>query len=132
MEIWAYCLMPNHVHLIAVPASEDGLRKAIGEAHRRYTRYINFSKGWRGYLWQGRFSSYTMDETYLLVAAKYIEFNNVRADLVEEPWDYQRSSASAHFTEKDDDLVNVSPLLEIAGNWRDFLSEDISEQEEMF
>ena len=121
--------MPNHVHLIAVPASEDGLRKAIGEAHRRYTRYINFFKGWRCYLWQGRFSSYPMDETYLLVAARYIEFNPVRAGLAENPGDYQWSSAFAHFTGKDDDLVNVSPLLEIAGDWRDFLSEDISEQE---
>ena len=83
---------------------------------------------WRGYLWQGRFSSYPMDETYLLVAARYIEFNPVRAALVEDPWDYQWSSASAHLTEKDDDLVNVSPLREIAGDWRDFLSEDISEQ----
>jgi len=73
VEIWAYCLMPNHVHLVAVPASEDDLRRAIGEAHRRYTRYINFLKGWRGYLWQGRFSSYPMDETYLLAAARYIE-----------------------------------------------------------
>ncbi len=62
VEIWAYCLMPNHVHLVAVPASEEGLRKAIGESHRRYTRYINFLKGWRGYLWQERFSSYLMDE----------------------------------------------------------------------
>jgi len=129
VEIWAYCLMPNHVHLIAVPASEDGLRRAIGEAHRRYTRYINFLKGWRGYLWQGRFSSCPMDETYLLVAARYIEFNPVRAGLVEKPEDYQWSSTSAHLTGKDDDMVNVSPLLEIVGDWREFLSEDISEQE---
>jgi putative transposase len=42
VEIWSYCLMPNHVHLIAVPKTEDGLRRAIGEAHRRYTRRINF------------------------------------------------------------------------------------------
>jgi putative transposase len=70
-----------------------------------------------------------MDETYLLVAARYIEFNPVRAGLAENQWEYQWSSASAHFTEKDDDLVNVSPLLEIAGDWKDFLSEDISGQE---
>ena len=57
------------------------------------------------------------------------EFNPVRAGLVEKPGDYQWSSAFAHLTGKDDDLVNVSPLLEIAGDWRDFLSEDISEQE---
>jgi len=62
VEIWAYCLMPNHVHLVAVPSAEDGLRRAIGEAHRRYTRAINFREGWRGHLWQGRFSSHAMEE----------------------------------------------------------------------
>jgi len=45
VEVWAYCLMPNHVHLIAVPKSEDGLRRAISEAHRRYTRHVNFREG---------------------------------------------------------------------------------------
>ena len=60
VEVWAYCLMPNHVHLIAVPQSEDALARAIGEAHRRYTRRINFREGWRGYLWQGRFASFVM------------------------------------------------------------------------
>ena len=54
--------MPNHVHLIAVPVEESGLAKAIGEAHRRYTRYINFRQGWRGYLWQRRFASYAMEQ----------------------------------------------------------------------
>jgi putative transposase len=43
------CLMPNHVHLVMVPAEEDGLRTTLGEAHRRYTRYINFREGWRGH-----------------------------------------------------------------------------------
>ena len=50
VEIWAYCLMPNHIHLIAVPETKDGLNLAIGEAHRRYTRMINFREGWRGLL----------------------------------------------------------------------------------
>jgi putative transposase len=54
VEIWAYCLMPDHVHLIAVPQSVDGLKRAIGEVHRRYTRMVNFREGWRGHLWQGR------------------------------------------------------------------------------
>jgi putative transposase len=45
VEVWAYCLMPNHIHMIAVPETEDGLRRAIGEAHRRYTRRINFREG---------------------------------------------------------------------------------------
>jgi putative transposase len=58
--------MPNHVHLIAVPQSEDGLRRAIGEAHRRYTSHVNFRPKWHGHLWQGRFASFVMDEPYLL------------------------------------------------------------------
>ncbi|MDY7030586.1 MAG: hypothetical protein SVY10_01585 [Thermodesulfobacteriota bacterium] len=71
-----------------------------------------------------------MDETFLLIAARHIECNPVRAALVENPWDYQWSSASAYFTEKNDDLVNVSPLTcEIADDWRYFLSEVISKQE---
>ena len=82
VEIWTYCLMPNHTHIIAVPSTEDGLRWAIGEAHRRYTRRINFREKWRGYLWQGRFASFVMDEPYLLAAARYIELNPVRAGLV--------------------------------------------------
>ena len=56
VEIWAYCLTPNHVHLIAVPQSADGLKRAIGKVHRRYTRMVNFREGWRGHLWQGRFA----------------------------------------------------------------------------
>ncbi len=65
VEIWGYCLMPNHVHLIAVPKVAEGLRLAIGEAHRRFTRYINFRMKWRGHLWQERFASFPMDEAHL-------------------------------------------------------------------
>lgn len=51
-QIWAYCLMPNHIHLVMVPNEEDGLRTVLGEAHRHYTRHVNFREGWRGHLWQ--------------------------------------------------------------------------------
>jgi putative transposase len=70
VEFWCYCLMANHVHLIAVPASENALRQAIGEGHWRYTRRINFRERWRGHLWQGRFASFVMDESCLLAAAQ--------------------------------------------------------------
>jgi putative transposase len=92
VEILAYCLMPNHVHLIAVPQSADGLGRAIGEAHRRYTRMINFRERWRGHLWQGRFASFVLDEPYLLTAARYVELNPVRAGLVGAPSRYRWSS----------------------------------------
>ena len=122
VDIWAWCLMPNHVHLIAVPESEESLARAIGEAHRRYTRRINFREGWRGHLWQERFASFPMDESYLIAAARYLEMNPVQARLVERPEDYPWSSARAHIEGKDDDLAKVAPLLAIVGDWRGFLS----------
>jgi len=104
IEVWAYCLMPNHVHLVAVPEREESLARGIGEAHRRFTRHINFKKGWKGYLWQGRFGSFPMDEDYLLAACRYVELNPVRAKLVERPEEFRWSSAKAHLSGKDDGL----------------------------
>ena len=129
VEIWSYCLMPNHVHLVAVPKSADGLRRAIGEAHRRYTRHVNFREGWRGHLWQGRFASFVMDEAYLLAAARYIERNPLRARLVSKPGDYAWSSAGAHLKGKDDGLVKVAPLRELISDWRSFLAAADTEEE---
>jgi putative transposase len=128
VEIWAYCLMPNHVHLIAVPESEDGLRRGIGEAHRRYSRMINFREDWRGHLWQGRFASFPMDESYLLAAAQYVEMNPVRARLVQDAASWPWSSARAHLSGLDDKLVKVAPLLEMAGDWRLFLGAATDEE----
>jgi putative transposase len=119
--------MPNHVHLIAVPADESGLTKAVGEAHRRYTRYINFRMGWRGYLWQGRFASYAMDQHHLIAAARYVELNPVRAGIVKYPEDYPWSSAKAHLAHKDDELVKAEPLLNIVSNWDKLLASGLPE-----
>ena len=79
-EISAYCLMPNHIHLIATPLIGGSLAMAISETHRNYTRYINFREKWKGYLWQGRFSSYVLNEKYLLSAIKYILLNPVKSE----------------------------------------------------
>ncbi len=117
VEIWAYCLMTNHVHLIAVPETENALGLAIGEAHRRYTRHVNSREGWRGHLWQGRFASFPMDERYLLATARYVELNPVRARMVRRAEDYTWSSARAHLAGTDDQLVRVKPLLEIVDDW---------------
>lgn len=121
-QVWAYCLMPNHVHLVMVPKHEDGLRTALGEAHRRYTRRINFRNGWRGHLWQERFHSFVMDEQYLLSTVRYVELNPVTAKLCREPGDWRWSSARAHLEGKDERLVNVWPMLERVGDWSSFLS----------
>lgn len=128
VRVWAYCLMPNHVHLILVPPSEDSLCRAVGEAHRRYTRRVNFRKGWRGHLWQGRFASFVMDEPYLLAATRYIERNPVKAKRVARAEHWPWSSAAAHVdARRRDALAETAWLRErTAGwgcTWREYLAE---------
>ncbi len=114
--------MPNHVHLIATPKTTDGLRLAIGKAHRRYARHVNLREGWRGYLWQGRFASFHWMAATWLRAARYVELNPVRARLVARAEDWPWSSARAHLEARGDGLVAVTPLLGMIGDWRAFLS----------
>jgi putative transposase len=129
VKVWAYCVMPNHVHLIVVPKTADGLCRAIGEAHRRYTRRVNFREGWRGHLWQGRFASFVLDEPYLLACARYVELNPVRAGLATAASEYRWSSAAAHIKRKDDCLVEVAPLLTMVKYWRRFLNSAATEEQ---
>ncbi len=123
VDIWAYCLMPNHAHHVLVPATPDGLARAIGEANGIYAREINHRERWSGHLWQARYASYAMDESYLLAAARYIEMNPVRAGLVSRPQDWRWSSATAHLAGIDDGIVKVAPLLARIPDWAAFLSQ---------
>jgi len=125
VDVWAYCLMPNHVHLVAIPSSEEGLARAIGEAHRRYTLMVNQRENWSGYLWQGRFGSCAMDEKYLQAVVRYVELNPVRAGLAVRAEDYRWSSAAAHLRRRDDALVSVKPMLERYPDWREFLGSEV-------
>jgi len=120
-EIWSYCLMPNHVHVIVVPADADGLRRTFADAHRRYTGFINARHRWTGHLWQGRFGAVVMDETHLAHAMRYVALNPVRARLVGRAEDWPWSSARAHLAGKDDELVTVAPAMERYGDFGAFL-----------
>jgi len=90
VQVWAYCLMPNHVHLVLYPSTEDGLGRALGGAHRRWANYVNVRGRWRGHLFDGRFASVAMDERHLLAAVRYVSLNPVRAGLTASaqawPW----------------------------------------------
>jgi putative transposase len=119
-------------YLIAVPETEEGLARAIGEAHRRYTRRINFREGWRGHLWQERFASFVMDESHLVAAARYIEMNPVAAGIVEHAENYPWSSARAHLTGQDDDLVKAHPLLGRVDDWKSTLTLSDEEESRLF
>ena len=122
-EIWCYCLMPNHVHVIVVPSDEDGLRRTFAEAHRRYTGFINARQRWTGHLWQGRFGAVVMDEEHLGHAMRYVSLNPVRARLVEKPEDWRWSSVRAHLAGEDDELVRVAPALDRYGSFAGFLGD---------
>ena len=127
-KVWAYCLMPNHVHLIVVPGDADGLRGTFANTHRRYARFINARNRWTGHLWQGRFGAVAMDEAHLAHAARYVALNPVRARLCERAQDWPWSSARAHLSGRDDELVEVAPLLERIGDFAMFLGTDEDQQ----
>jgi putative transposase len=111
--VWAYCLMPNHVHLPIMPTwrdAADGLRATFAEAHRRYTGAVNARFRWTGHLFQGRFGAVVMDEPHLLAAARYIALNPVAAGLVSRAEDWPWSSVRAQLAGEVDELATVAPL----------------------
>lgn len=112
-----WCLMPNHVHLILVPRTEDGLRAALAETHRRYTWIVNRRQEWQGHLWQDRFASFPMDERHLIACSRYVELNPVRAGLAARAEDWAWSSARAHLGLAGDGLTDVGALGWPAGDW---------------
>ncbi|KAF0125950.1 MAG: transposase [Elusimicrobia bacterium] len=132
VEFLAYCLMSNHVHIVAVPESGDSLARAIGEAHRKYTREVNLREDVRGYLFQGRFYSCPTDERYFVTAALYTERNPVRAGICRQAWGYQWSSAAFHAG-----AASCDPLVDkkIAGispdEWMKMLKNDPDSAEEL-
>jgi putative transposase len=124
VEAWAYCLMPNHVHLLLVPSRDDSLGRAMGEAHRRYSAFINARARWNGHLFQGRYASVAMDEGHLLAAVRYVSLNPVRAGLVARAADWPWSSVGAHLRGEDDGLVIVRPVLDRVARFADLIDED--------
>jgi putative transposase len=131
---WAYCFMPDHVHLILTPTREDGLARAVGEAHRRYTAYFNTRARVTGHLFQGRFSSAALDEAHVLAALRYLALNPVRAGLVQRAEDWRPCSVAAHLAGRNDALVEVAPALARVKNFRDLLDRDAGapDQADMF
>jgi putative transposase len=117
VEVWAYCLMPNHVHLILQPQTADRLGRALGAAHRRWANYVNARGRWTGHLFDGRFACVAMDEAHLMTAVRYVAMNPVRARRRARPQDWAWSSTRAHLAGADDGLVAVRHVL---GLWPDF------------
>lgn len=109
VEVLAYCLMPNHVHLVVVPRSADSLRRVFCQLHRRYAQCLNYRKDWSGHVWQGRYFASVLDESYLWHAIRYVELNPVRAGMVARAEDYFWSSARSRCGLRDDPLLSTNP-----------------------
>lgn len=132
VDFLAYCLMSNHVHIVAVPERPDSLARAIGEAHRNYTKEVNLREDVRGYLFQGRFYSCPTDERYFITAALYTERNPARAGICRQAWEYPWSSAAFHAGITAEDPLVSKNIAELpAGEWRKMLEEDPSAIEEL-
>ena len=125
VEVLAWCLMPNHVHLVLRPKETQGLVRALASAHQHYSWTVNQRRGWRGYLWQGRFYSFPMDEAHCGAAVRYVELNPVRARLVETAETWPWSSAAAHIAGRSDALIASPPWpspLDSVGDWSAYLA----------
>ena len=110
VEVWAWCLMPNHVHLIVVPRDPDGLRRALARAHRAYAGAIHAREQRTGHFWQGRFGAVAMDDAHLAAAVRYVLLNPVRALLVARARDWPWSSIHAQYYGADDGVTTRGPL----------------------
>lgn len=128
LNIWSYCLMDNHVHLIVVPAAKDSLSKGMGETHKAYAWLINKREKWTGHLWEGRFKSFLLDPGYVYKAVRYVEMNPVRAKIVERAEEYKWSSAKNHIKGWKNPLLSDFYLLKEIKDWRAYLNEANSEE----
>jgi putative transposase len=126
LGVVAYCLMTNHVHMIAVPPESSVLGEVLKPVHLRYAQHVNWTQHLRGRLWQGRFFSCPMDDAHTLAAIRYVEQNPVRAGLVSRAEEYPWSSAAAHAGKRGDALLSdPTGVIESAGveDWGAWLRE---------
>jgi putative transposase len=127
VEVLAYCLMTNHVHLVVVPGDEGALENVFRPLHTRYAQRINRARGWTGHVWQGRYYSSALDERYLWMAIRYVERNPVRAGMVSRAEDYRWSSAGNHCQAADDYVLTKDPAwrhqMTSIGDWSRWLDE---------
>jgi len=126
-DVWAYCLMPNHIHILAVPRKEESFARGIGATNLVYTQYFNHRYKRSGRLWQNRFFSAIIEkESFLWSVARYIERNPVRANIVKRAEDYVWSSARAHVLKVRDAILSSEGWLGESelNAYREFLSSE--------
>jgi putative transposase len=131
VEIVAYCLMPNHVHLVIVPPSADAMHLLLKAVHGQYAQRINRIHELKGHLWQGRYFSSPLDSNYFRNAVRYVELNPIRARLIARAEEYEWSSAAAHCGLRKDRIVESKPrsiALADISDWSNWLAAGLSQE----
>ena len=132
LEIWSYCLMTNHIHLLVVPKREDSLSRGIGIANLLYTQYLNRKLGNSGRVWQNRFFSCAVEsDAYLWSVVRYIVQNPVKAGIVPTAESYSWSSASAHISGAANKVLSTASWLgaEHREQFREFVTAPSDEED---
>jgi putative transposase len=131
LEVMGYCLMSNHVHLIAIPQEIEALAETMKQTHGRFAAYWNTLQRSSGHVWQGRFYSCPLDSEHLWRALRYTELNPVRAQLVARPEEWKWSSAGIHCGDGTDEWLSMRWWREVwdAERWRAYLHAGESEAE---
>jgi putative transposase len=131
LAIFAYCLMPNHIHTVAIPSSKDSFERALQPVHSQYAQRVNRMRGIAGHLWQGRYHACALDAGHFLNAVRYVERNPVAARLVQRAEDYRWSSAAAHCGLRDDRLLepaSASDVLAAIADWPEWLAMGVPDE----
>ena len=131
LEILGYCLMSNHIHLIARPNDKSSIAKAIGITHFKYTKYINRMHGRSGHLWQNRFYSCPLGKIHFWRTLRYIEQNPLRSKVTKKAANYKWSSARAHLNGEDQTgLLNMSWWKQASAqiDWRQALQRPLAKK----
>lgn len=132
IDVLAYCLMTNHVHLVVVPATGQSLHRALRPLHMRYAQHINRAREWSGHLWQGRYFASALDAHYAWAAIRYVECNPVRAGMIGKAEGYEWSSAAAHCGYRSDPVLTADTAwrrqCEAVGNWSAWLASGVDQE----
>ncbi|RPD83682.1 transposase [Luteimonas sp. 100069] len=138
VQLHAYVLMDNHVHLLATPAAAGDIARCMQRLGRQYVGQFNARHRRTGTLWEGRYKACLVDsERNLLTCQRYIELNPVRARIIDDPAAYRWSSCAAHLGQRTRSLLSPHPAWQALGEdtqaraqaWRGLLDEAIGDDE---
>lgn len=131
LAVSAYCLMPNHFHLVVTPGAADALGLGMRALLGRYAQWLNHAAGTSGHVWQGRYYACPLDETHLYCAVRYVEQNPVRARLAAAAEEWPWSSAAAHCRAAPDPILADDATLPDVADWRAWLADTVDADDDL-